>query len=146
MKMFDEAYQRKYRMAHKKERSIYALVFYRRRRQEFFADKQCVDCGGSERLELDHIDPSAKLRNVTWTDNKQRRDLEIKKCVVRCHQCHEKRTAQQQLWHQIVHGLYASYKRKGCRCALCRSANTEHARRQKLRAIAVPYFQLYEQD
>jgi hypothetical protein len=66
-----------------------------KRRAEFFNDKHCVDCRSTERLELDHIDPTTKTDHKIWSWRKSRRDEEIRKCEVRCRRCHPRRTAAQ---------------------------------------------------
>ena len=68
----------------------------------------CVDCGESDPvvLDFDHLDGGNKTdnvsdlvkRRVTWA--KIRREIE--KCVVRCANCHRRRTAQQFGWHSIL--------------------------------------------
>ncbi len=63
-----------------------------RRRGAFFADKVCVQCGSSERLELDHVDPATKVTSVIWSWSQQRRDVELAKCQVLCHACHVSKT------------------------------------------------------
>lgn len=66
----------------------------------YLKDHPCVDCGESDVrvLHFDHVDPSTKeavvsrlLRVNTW----ERALDEIAKCVVRCANCHRRRTAQQ---------------------------------------------------
>jgi L-lysine 2,3-aminomutase len=59
----------------------------------------CFDCGEKDFrcLDFDHLDPSTKTGNVatlarSWSY--QRLLVEIEKCVVRCANCHRKRTYQ----------------------------------------------------
>ena len=63
----------------------------RKRREEYFANKVCVDCGAGSFLELDHIDPKTKRSHRIWLWSKQRREEELAKCVVRCNACHKRR-------------------------------------------------------
>lgn len=75
---------------------------------EYLSDKSCLDCGESDIrvLELDHIDPSTKLFNISqavkhgysWQDVLN----EIKKCQILCANCHKKRTAQQFGWYKAL--------------------------------------------
>lgn len=58
------------------------------RRADFFADKKCVKCGSTDRMELDHIDPATKIANNIWSWTESRRLSEIAKCQVLCHDCH----------------------------------------------------------
>jgi len=94
------------------------------RRAEFMDGKCCVDCGSTERLELDHVDPATKEHHAIWSWSQKRRDAEIAKCVVRCRACHIERHAAER---RQEHGQGA-YKR-GCRCDVCRAANAEKNRR-----------------
>jgi hypothetical protein len=65
------------------------------RRAEFFAGKACVFCGSTEQLELDHVDRDKKTHHRIWSWSKERREAEVAKCRVLCHECHLKRTAAQ---------------------------------------------------
>ena len=72
------------------------------RLREFLLNHPCVDCGETEvaTLEFDHVDPSTKLMEVgriirhrNWSAVQD----EIAKCVVRCANCHRRRTIAQQV-------------------------------------------------
>jgi 5-methylcytosine-specific restriction endonuclease McrA len=68
-------------------RRVEYLKRYRRewsakRRAAYFYGKRCVQCGSSENLELDHVNPADK------------REAEIKKCQVLCRKCHRQKTNQ----------------------------------------------------
>lgn len=63
-----------------------------KRRNEFFADKHCVQCGSHDNLQLDHRDRSNKVSHKIWSWSKQRRLDEIAKCQVLCTECHKKKT------------------------------------------------------
>lgn len=75
---------------------------------EFFLSHPCIDCGEDDPLVLcfDHIDRAAKKDNVSsmvtsgacWTTILD----EINKCVVRCHNCHARKTAKEQGWHKLL--------------------------------------------
>lgn len=94
------------------------------RRAQYLVGKSCVDCGSTEDLEFDHIDKAAKTSHRIWSWAKTRLEAELAKCVVRCDHCHNERHAAEK---RQAHGTGA-YKR-GCRCAICRAANTEKNRR-----------------
>ena len=51
---------------------------------------KCVDCGSTENLEFDHVDPATKLYEMTniWSRKLAIRVAEIAKCVLRCKDCH----------------------------------------------------------
>jgi hypothetical protein len=77
---------------------------------EHFVEHPCVDCGERDVrcLEFDHLDPAAKIAEVTvllrlnaaW----KRVQAEIAKCDVRCANCHRKVTAERgSHWRQAVH-------------------------------------------
>lgn len=73
----------------------YRRLWKAKRRADFFKDKKCVKCGSTERLELDHIDPSTKIHHNIWTWKLERRLSEIAKCQVLCHECHRLKTRQE---------------------------------------------------
>lgn len=52
----------------------------------------CVDCGSWTDLEVDHVDPSAKVDHKVWSWSEPRRLAELAKCVVRCQTCHLRKT------------------------------------------------------
>jgi len=69
----------------------YMRVWQRTRRAEWLRGKLCAWCGATDRLELDHIDPSTKVAHRIWTWATERREGEIAKCRVLCRKCHAKR-------------------------------------------------------
>jgi len=97
----------------------YQREWNHKRRQEFFAGKSCVQCGGCERLELDHIEPKLKTEHKIWTWSKIRRDAELLKCQVLCRACHKKKTFKENNYPE--HGI-SRYQRGDCRCEICRHA------------------------
>ncbi len=71
---------------------------------EYLLDHPCVDCGESDLLVLDfdHLEPSLKrysisrlLSGTTNSTSLKRVRNEIAKCVVRCSNCHRRRTIKQ---------------------------------------------------
>lgn len=68
---------------------------YRERREEYLADKFCIDCGAGSFLELDHKDKKSKVSHRIWLWGKERREKELNKCVVRCDSCHNRRHGQE---------------------------------------------------
>lgn len=75
----------------------YQREWYARRRAEWFADKSCVDCGSTDRLELDHVDPTQKVSHRVWSWSAARREAELAKCVVRCSDHHKAKSATEHL-------------------------------------------------
>jgi len=95
----------------------------RRKAQWLAANGPCVDCGAGEKLEVDHIDPTTKVTHSVWTWSATRRLAELAKCVVRCHRCHKKKTAEEnrkRFTRPIRHGSIAAYLQKKCKCDVCR--------------------------
>lgn len=74
---------------------------------EYFRTHPCVECGETDPtvLEFDHVDPREKTANVAELIKRRRgwRTIlaEIEKCVVRCANCHRRRTAQQFSWYKL---------------------------------------------
>lgn len=67
----------------------------------YLSTHPCVDCGEKDPvvLEFDHV-RGEKVRNVSELKTSSLRAVqcEIKKCVVRCANCHRKKTARQLKW------------------------------------------------
>jgi hypothetical protein len=99
-----------------------------RRRAAYFEDKSCVKCGSKENLELDHINPAEKEDHRIWNWSEERRNIELAKCQVLCHDCHLEKSIlyfkelytidDPTLWK---HGTNNTYNKHGCRCSLCRA-------------------------
>jgi hypothetical protein len=100
----------------------YDRIRLKKRRAEWFAaNGPCVKCGGSKRLELDHIDPKSKVNHSVWSWKKQRRDAELSKCQVLCFLCHRLKTNEDRGWK--THGE-VRYQ-MGCRCSECRRVHAK---------------------
>lgn len=54
----------------------------------------CVQCGGTDRLEFDHIVPARKHKRLAkmWTAAADKLWVEIDKCQLLCHTCHRAKT------------------------------------------------------
>lgn len=89
-----------------------------------FLGGSCVDCGSTERLEFDHIDPLTKEFPIAsaGTVSEDRFWAEVRKCVLRCRPCHQQKTIQDfgQQPARGRHGTISSYRY--CHCAKCRAA------------------------
>ena len=119
----------------KEERKIYAREWVKKRRVEFFSDKKCSWCGSIEKLELHHLDPNKKIANAIWSWKKEKRSVEIAKCIILCKKCHHVYHAW--LLRRWVHGLSNTYK-KGCRCDECRHAQYRGQKEKKKWYIPKP--------
>lgn len=108
----------------------YQRLWMRRRRNKFFAGKVCVQCGATDRLELDHIDPAEKSTHNIWSWSAKRRATELAKCQVLCSDCHLEKTLEQR--PKAQHGGLGMYKR-GCRCDACVERNRARVRLQRAR-------------
>ena len=116
-------------------RRRYHREWIAKRRSEFFADKRCVDCGSTERLELDCRDPATKVSHRIWSWSDTRREAELAKYEVRCAPCRRRRLAAE----QTRHGTRGRYE-KGCRCDACKAAkarrNKEHPTKHRAELLA----------
>lgn len=105
------------------------------RRREWIEGQggECVQCGSTESLEVDHVDPSTKVCNPRgiWSRNIGFREMELAKCQVLCADCHKEKTRAEQT--TAFCGTRRSYQR-GCRCLECKAAN---ARKERLRRARV---------
>jgi len=67
----------------------YQRLWNRNRRIRWLADNgPCTDCGTWEELEVDHENAKEKITHKVWSWSELRRNQELSKCVVRCHDCH----------------------------------------------------------
>ena len=70
----------------------------------------CVDCGESDPvvLDFDHVESTTKSYNISEMAGRgfgwEKIQLEIDKCVVRCSNCHRRRTAKQFGWYEWMPG------------------------------------------
>ena len=74
-------------------RRTYAAAWTARRRADWFAGKTCAQCGSSENLQLDHIDPATKVSHRIWSWAEPRRVAELAKCQPLCATCHTHKSA-----------------------------------------------------
>jgi 5-methylcytosine-specific restriction endonuclease McrA len=57
---------------------------------------KCVECGTTERLEFDHINPADRTDAITNIMGKEALYEELTKCQLLCHSCHKERSRRQQ--------------------------------------------------
>lgn len=112
-------------MDREKKRALQRKWFAQRRQAWIDEHGPCVKCGSSERLEVDHIDPSLKTLQPSklWSLSLSNpiRIKELDNCQVLCYVCHKQKTKQQT--ENSSHGNTTMY-RKGCRCDQCKVAKS----------------------
>lgn len=103
---------------------------------------KCVDCGSTENLEFDHVDPSTKSYPIShhWNQNWEIFVAEVDKCELRCTECHVKKSIKNgDIPPRATHGTPAMYRHHGCRCVECTKANSsmqkEYRERRRLREL-----------
>lgn len=110
----------------------YQRLWVARRKEEFFKDKSCVKCGSTERLELDHVDPSKKVSHSIWSWSETRRNEELVKCQILCYNCHLDKTIivdRQQNRNPHDQKRYMD----GCRCDECKASHAKNNREWRWR-------------
>lgn len=102
-------YGREYYRQHK-ERYIEKNMKYRERLRErlfeYLTGKSCIDCGESDPLvlEFDHVrgkKENTVIEILTRTTKWEKVLAEIKKCEIRCANCHRRRTMKQRNFHRV---------------------------------------------
>lgn len=68
------------------------------RRTAWMADKKCATCGSTDRLEVDHIDPTQKVSHKIWSWRAERREAELAKCQVLCKRHHKAKSRKENHW------------------------------------------------
>lgn len=111
-----------------KDKRDYQKAWVAERRQNWIDSRggKCEECGSTERLEVDHIDPSTKEINVNklWSRRAEIRLAELEKCQVLCYLCHRDKTVIEQQAEHGTQSRYTSPKWK-CRCERCKSAHNK---------------------
>lgn len=110
--------------ASKEVQREYQRQWAAKNRGAYMAGKSCVECGATQSLEVDHIDPSLKVSHRIWSWSAARRSAELAKCQILCTEHHKAKTkAQRPIPEHGTISRYGSiYK---CRCGLCRKANSD---------------------
>jgi 5-methylcytosine-specific restriction endonuclease McrA len=78
---------------HEAQRRWYQRVAKARRIAWLKSNGPCVKCGSCKNLEVDHRDPTTKVDHNLWTWREDRREAELAKCQVLCHECHREKSS-----------------------------------------------------
>lgn len=103
------------------KRRAYGRAWIAKRRNAWLqANGPCKRCGSEENLEVDHIDPMAKVSHRIWSFSAEKREAELAKCQVLCKACHRKKT-NAMLVGEPEHGTMRRYNSRHyrCRCESC---------------------------
>jgi hypothetical protein len=114
---------------------VYMTARYHRRRAMAIAllGGKCVECGTTENLELDHIDPASKTFNVGSRTVSEARYLEeLKLCQLLCTHHHKIKTA---TGNSVEHGGGLSGK-KNCKCDPCKEVKRLYYKHTKAGTLA----------
>jgi 5-methylcytosine-specific restriction endonuclease McrA len=123
-------------MATKQEQRTYQREWMAKRRWAWLSVQgPCAECGSEEDLQLDHVDPAAKVSHRVWSWTEERRLAELAKCQVLCLPCHVEKTMAENGLEPSGHGTRRRYRHYGCRCDLCRDWNASRMRRDRARRL-----------
>lgn len=93
-----------------KRRTKKEYLFSQLKVWEYLSTHSCIDCGESNPivLEFDHRDTRKKVKHVSFLLSNSKSwpiiEREIRKCDVRCANCHRIKTAQQFHWYKFLRG------------------------------------------
>lgn len=95
---------------------------------------KCVECGTTDNLQLDHVDPTTKTYdfNKIWNRSLDVFDAELEKAQLLCKEHHQAKTLVQL---SVEHGGGKSGKRN-CKCLPCKAKKAEYMRAYKLRPLS----------
>ena len=101
---------------------------------------KCVKCGDDKKkLQFDHVDPSRKTFTITARlagISVEKLKLELEKCQLLCVDCHMIKSVEEsgKFLARGTHGTVSAYRYCGPpKCFSCRAANSENARKWKLK-------------
>lgn len=102
----------------------YHRLYYRVRRQEVFdyLGGKCVECGSTEELQVDHINPELKSFDINSRLSARQPEVrdELDKCQLLCRTHHQEKTAREN--SGFTHGSVYAWMTKKCRCDVCKPA------------------------
>lgn len=128
------------------DRSGYDSSRYQKAKAELqaYLGGECAECGETEALEFDHIDPASKDFSIMsrWNAGIPALAGELSKCQLLCKGCHFEKSCQDK---SVMLGIRATWEHgtisgyRYCRCGDCKSANSEYNRqyRAKRKATAM---------
>jgi hypothetical protein len=98
----------------------------------------CANCGATEALQFDHIDPALKemkFDRMAWV-SMARFMAELVKGQLLCGDCHSVKTVEENGMQMArgTHGTLSSYRY--CKCNSCRAAKNEYTKEWKRRRVA----------
>ena len=114
--------------------AAYMLARYHRRRNQLIEmlGGECVECGTTENLELDHVNRDTKRHDIGRLLAGASEAVylaEASLCQLLCHDHHKQKT---RIESSVEHGGGLTGK-KNCRCELCRPLKNAYSRELKKR-------------
>jgi hypothetical protein len=113
--------------------NAYMKERWKQRRQKAieYLGGRCIQCGTTENLEFDHIDPSTKVATIAKISaaSEQRFWAEVDKCQLLCSTHHREKTIQGK---SVEHGQGMTGKRN-CYCELCKPLKQAYNKARKIR-------------
>ena len=89
---------------------------------------KCVQCGATDNLQFDHIDPSTKKFKITLMLSHSKKEVkeELKKCQLLCRECHDIKSIKEsgKKVAKGTHGTLSSYRY--CKCEECVKAHSDY--------------------
>lgn len=92
----------------REQKRIYQREWKANRRTAWIKSKggRCANkkCRSTEGLQVDHIDPSTKLYEITdvWSRRAEIRNAELAKCQVLCEECHITKTTREAIANSLL--------------------------------------------
>jgi hypothetical protein len=99
-----------------------ALNYYHnvsRRKMLDYLGGSCVECGVTENLHIDHVDPATKSFAIRASMSMKRPEVmaELDKCQLLCRPHHEEKTAREHTG--FTHGTMYAWMKMKCSCEVC---------------------------
>ena len=117
------------KLAIRKYNSEFNRQRYHKKKADWIASLggRCAKCGGTDRLQIDHVNPSQKsfAISVRWSLSPERIAAELAKCQALCRACHAIKTIYDKggVPSRGLHGTPNSYRH--CPCAICKAAKSK---------------------